>query len=140
MVCSECGISEKCPAFVEDAVCEYEKGWRKFSPMRNKELVLINLEEVIKEKTYRYNRARAFEDKDGGYLDKTVSQLENDLAKLIQMYNDIKFPHAMVEMTKNETVNIVSMQQLINQLPEKYDEVREKWANWQKKKASTTVS
>jgi hypothetical protein len=130
--CNWCPISAKCPEYVPDAVCAYTKAWSKFTPFRDTTQVAEALEKIIKDESFRYERARTFEDVEGGYLDKQVSNLGERLAKHISMYNQVKNPQSIVNLTQE--TNIVNLTQLLANMPEKYNEVMEKWKVYRAKK------
>lgn len=124
LVCNNCPISDKCPQFQEGAVCYYEKRWRRLGNTRNRETILKLLETLIKDAWYRWNRARAFQDAEGGFEDKSILALEKQLLQLIEFYDKLLHPEKY-----QATVNISHKQQVINiaQLtPEKLDEALKK--------------
>lgn len=143
LICDNCPIAEKCPNYKENAVCFYEKKWRKWSPLRDRDAVLKAIEKELADMKYRLERAKSFEDVEGGYLDKSVSALQERYIKLLAEYYKLKYPQPIVEVKsqlQQTTINITNISQLIQKLPEKYEKVVRKWAEWRKKLIEGNIS
>jgi len=141
LICNNCPIAEKCPNYKENAVCFYEKRWRRWSPLRDRDAVLKAIEKELADMKYRLERAKSFEDVEGGYLDKSISALQERYIKLLAEYYKLKYPQPIVEMKSQQTtINITSISQLVQNLPEKYEKVAQKWKEWRKKFIEGNIS
>jgi len=133
LLCDYCPISEKCPNFQEGAICYYEKSWRRLGNTRDRKTLLKMLDELIKDAWYRWNRARAFQDAEGGYEDKSVLQLEKHLAQLVELKDKLEHPerynpNLSISMQKQQ--NLYITQNIFADFEEKlkkYEEVMKKW-------------
>ena len=91
LTCDNCPVADKCPMYQEGSLCYFIPFWRSIGNTRNKEQVINVMERVVQEKYMRYMRARYFEDLEGGILDKSVSKLEDDLLKSLELLIRVKY-------------------------------------------------
>ncbi len=108
LMCDTCVVKDKCPVFEAGSTCYFTPLWKNLgAKTRNKEHILRTMERTIADTIYRLEKAKYFEDKSGGSLDKSTSNLAMDLAKMLQIMNEIMYG-------KNPTVGIVTDKLNIN--------------------------
>jgi len=118
LICDNCPIREQvggedgCPYFQEGALCHFETGWRKFGRIRDKKGLLKKIESLIANNDYRLKRALSFEDAEGGSLDKTITDLMDKQAKLLDTYDKIKEGRKDVEVNNEMKVLNVNVNKL----------------------------
>ena len=89
--CKNCVYADKCAYYDEEAdSCRLVDERLRSITLEGVNEEVLRL--VIEERLKRYIRARVFEDLGGGILDKHVTQLEEGLAKLVDIYMKLKYP------------------------------------------------
>lgn len=90
LMCNNCVVKDTCPVFQADALCYFTPYWKRLGgKTRNKEAIVGVLAELVGDMHERLERGRYFEDQAGGMIDKSVSQLENDLVKTLEVLNRV---------------------------------------------------
>ncbi len=93
--CNNCVVKDVCPVFQTDALCYFTPHWQRLgAKTRNKDAIVNELADLIGQKHARLERARYFEAKLGGQTDRMVSQLENDLAKTLDLLDKVLYGNA----------------------------------------------
>jgi hypothetical protein len=91
--CNTCAVRNVCPVFEAGSLCYFTPYWKRLGKStRNKEQIINVLAELIGDKYERLERGKYFEAKLGeGQLDKSVSQLEMDLAKTLELMDKVVY-------------------------------------------------
>ncbi len=102
--CNNCAVRDVCPMFEPDSVCAFIPMWKKLGiKTRNKDAVLTNVENIVADMLARHERAKFMELAAGGLPERTVTNLEINLLKAMELY------HRMLYGDSGSKVNIFNM-------------------------------
>lgn len=92
LVCDNCVVKDTCPVFEPGSLCFFTKEWKKLgAKTRNKEQIERVVENIVADKLGRLERGKYFEAQAGGMLDRTVSALEMDAVKSLELLHRMKY-------------------------------------------------
>jgi len=92
------------PVFKDDA-CYFIPYWKKLGKMtRNKDAILSKLEDIIQSKIERMERVKYFNDRTGGSSNEALDRMENDVARLLELYHRLVFGEG-----SKQNINVVTV-------------------------------